>query len=100
MADRLEFAAFLGVARSKVPGNPDGLPEPKLTLVNLARASRKKAIREDLVPRPGSGRTVGPAYASWLIEFAGTSWRPAEAAMNSDSLRRAITCLERLVAAR
>jgi transposase len=46
--------------------------------------------------RHGSGRPVGPAYASRLIEFASSSWRPEVAAQRADSLRRTIDCLRRL----
>lgn len=96
LADTEHLAAFLGVALSRVPGNPEGLEYPKITMVNLARTSRRSAIREDMVPREGSGRRVGPAYSSRLIEFVSSSWRPSEAARRSESLRRALECLERL----
>ncbi len=96
IADAERLAPFLGVPRNEVPANPEGLDEPKTTMVNLARSSRRRAIREDMVPREGSGRQVGPAYSSRLIEFASSSWRPDVAAERSDSLRRAINCLKRL----
>jgi hypothetical protein len=32
-----------------------------------------------------------------MIEFAFTHWRPAVAARDADSLRRALECLERLI---
>jgi hypothetical protein len=50
-----------------------------------------------MIPREGSGRAVGPAYTSRLIEYVETAWRPREAAQRSESLRRALVCLERLV---
>jgi hypothetical protein len=96
LADAERISAFLGIARSKVPADPEGLDNPKATMVALARASRRKEIREDIVPRDGSGRPVGPAYASRLIEFASSSWRPEVAAERAESLRRAIDCLKRL----
>jgi hypothetical protein len=99
MADADAIAGFLGIARAKVPSDPDRVSEPKQALVNLARASRRKATREDIVPREGSGRTVGPAYASRMIELVSTHWRPAIASQRSDSLRRAIGCLQRLAGA-
>lgn len=96
MADAEAIAAFLGVARSKVPADPDGLLAPKQALVNLARNSRRRTIREDMVPRAEGGRTVGPAYTSRLIEFLSNRWNPADASARSDSLRRAVMCLENL----
>ena len=44
-------------------------PDPKTTLINLARRSRRRAIREGIVPREGSGGRVGSGYPGRLIEF-------------------------------
>jgi hypothetical protein len=88
LADRQRIARFLGVALAKVPHTPDLIDDPKGAMVNLARRSRRKEIREDMVPLPGSGRPEGPAYASRLIEFSSTLWRPGIAERQSDSLRR------------
>ena len=96
MADREHLAAFLRVPRNKIPASPEGLDDPKTAMVTLARSSKRLAIRKDMTPREGSGRQVGPAYSSRLIEFASSSWRPDVAAERSDSLQRAIDCLRRL----
>jgi hypothetical protein len=97
MADSETLASFLSVARSKLAGDPERLLEPKIEMVNLARHSRRREIREDMVPRERSGRQVGPAYASRLIEYVETQWRPEVAAQEAESLRRAIDCLGRLI---
>lgn len=97
LADADTIAEFLGIARRKVPALPETLDHPKTALVNLARTSRRKDIRLDMVPREGSGRPVGPGYTSRLIEFAGKHWRPREAAKRADSLARAIRCLRSLL---
>ncbi len=97
MADAETLAAFLGVARSRIQARPEDSDQPKAAMVNLARRSRRRAVREDMVPREGSGRSVGPAYTSRLIEFVETCWRPVVAAQRAESLRRAIACLERLI---
>ncbi|MGO8747182.1 MAG: hypothetical protein ACLQNE_14445 [Thermoguttaceae bacterium] len=88
LADRERIAQFLGVAAAKVSQRPDSLDDPKRTIVDLARHSRRKDVREDMVPRPKSGRSEGPSYASRLIEFTQKLWRPSMAAKHSDSLRR------------
>jgi len=98
MADAETLAGFLGVARSNIPANPESLPDPKATLVGLAASSRHRDIREDMAPQPGSGRRVGPAYTSRIIEYAGQHWRPGTAALQSGSLERTIRCLRRLAA--
>ncbi len=97
LADIERLAEFLGIARGRVPPQPETLNDPKGALVNLARTSRRRDVREDLVPRPDSGRQVGPAYSSRPTEFVTNDWRPEVAAQRADSLRRAIRCLQRLV---
>jgi len=97
MADAATLASFLGVVRNRIPPNPEQLDDPKTETVNLARRSQRRAIRKDMVPRAGSGRSVGPAYASRLIEYVRTSWRPEAASEQSQSLRRAIACLRQMM---
>lgn len=98
LADRESIAKFLSVAQSRIPINPESEPNPKHVMVDLAARSTRRSIREDMVPRPGSGRSVGPAYTSRLIEFVQSSlWRPKTAAERSQSLRGCRRCLERLV---
>ncbi len=97
MADAESLASFLNVARNRIPADPEKLLEPKTEMVNLARRSRNQQLREDMVPRDGSGRSVGPAYASRLIEYVGTRWRARVAAKRANSLQRAIMCLKRIM---
>jgi len=100
LADRQRFAQFLSIPVSRIPPVLEAVDDPKLLLVNLARHSRKRAMREDMVPRQRSGRKVGPAYASRLMEFAENTTigrRPDVAAAESDSLQRCLHCLYRLI---
>ena len=98
LADCDTLAGYLGVPVKHMPTHPERLPDPKGDLVALARHSRRKDIRTDMVPRAGSGRRVGPAYAGRIIDYATTAWRPDIAARSAESLRRALSCLQRLVA--
>ena len=97
LADRERVARFLGVGISAVPSDPESLSDPKEEFVNLARLSTKRAIRELVVPAPGSRRPVGPGYAGEVIRFVRSEWRPDVAADHADSLNR---CLHRLSALR
>lgn len=102
LADRERMAGFLGVRADEVPEAPAALPDPERALVELAARSRRREIREDMVPRPGSGRTVGPAYTSRVIEFVTDprrGWRPAVAARSAPSLARCLRRLRSLVEA-
>jgi hypothetical protein len=98
LADREQLARFLSVPAARVPLAPEAVPDPKRAVVDLAIHSRRRAIREDMVPRVGSGRPVGPAYASRLIEFVEDHWRPEIAAQSSDSLRRCCERVDELIA--
>ena len=100
LADTQNMAEFLGVSIAKVPRTPDQLDDPKRAVVALARRSTKRQVREDMVPREGSGRSEGPAYASRMIEFAQRRWRPSVAAGRSNSLRRCRDALRRIVGTR
>jgi len=97
LADHERLATFLSIPAVRVPADPEALDDPKLTMINLARQSRRRGIREDMVPRPNSGRHVGPAYTSRLIEFVETEWRPEIAAERADSLGRCRMRLKELI---
>ena len=97
MADGPTLARYLGVRLARIPEAPETVDNPKNSMVALARQSRRKDILQDMVPRERSGRRVGPAYTSRLIEYVQEHWRPDVAAARSESLQRAIGCLRRLV---
>lgn len=97
MADRERLGKFLSVPIDTIPMDPETLDHPKTALVNLARRSKRRAIREDMVPAEGMSRQVGPGYTGQITEFANRLWRPEVASTRSDSLFRCIRALERLV---
>lgn len=96
LADAERLSAFLSVSVNRIPDDPDAEPDPKVTLVNLARQSRRSSMRRDMVPRSESGARVGPGYTSRVIEFVTATehpWRPEVAMQRSDSLRRCVDAL-------
>lgn len=99
IADREAFASALGVPLANVPNQPEALADPKQVVVNLARKSRKRAVRIGLVPEPSAGISIGPEYAAWMIEFAQNQWEPVRAAASGTvpSLSRTLRAVERLV---
>jgi len=96
MADAERLAAFMSVVPTRVPTELDKEIDPKQSLVNIARSSTNRSIREAFVPRQGSGGRVGPRYTDFLIAFVEYHWRPDEAAKRSESLRRCIRGLQTL----
>ena len=94
MADREALAAWLEVPRNKIPSQLERVSDPKTTLVNLARKSRNKELRAQMVPDQGTGASVGPEYEAALLRFIEDHWEPARAiAGGPDSLVRAYKSL-------
>ncbi len=99
MADREELAEYLHVKVDTIPGNPEAIEKPKAQMLQIARRSRSRVVREDMLPRPSGGAKVGPLYSARMIEFATKRWRPQVAAMASDSLRRSLQRISELIEA-
>ncbi|HYW08547.1 MAG TPA: hypothetical protein VE913_16425 [Longimicrobium sp.] len=93
LADRGNFADYFGVAVSRVPTDPEALDRPKRTIVDLARGSRKRSIREGVVPGARISVEVGPEYTARIIEFATLRWNPTLASDLSPSLARCLAAL-------
>jgi hypothetical protein len=96
LADRDRLAAHIAVRPTHLPPDPESCADPKAALCEAARRSSRRAIREGLPPREGSGRRQGPDYVDVLGEFIASKWSPAEAAARSESLRRAMARIEQL----
>ena len=93
LADHENVADFFSVSRKLIPSDPETLDNPKEFMIQLIRKSKSSDIREDMLPREGSGLRIGPAYSSRLIEFVNhqsRGWRIDVAAQNSDSLGRCL----------
>ncbi len=88
LADAEGLSRFLEIPRTLVPDRPEEVPQPKVALINLARRSRRRHLREALVPESGSTAKVGPGYAAAVLDFATHSWRPVAAEERAPSLRR------------
>lgn len=101
LADVERFSSFFSVPTSAIGMAPDDLADPKVALLAAIGKSRRRAIRLDMLPSEGSGRQVGRAYTSRLIEFASdghAGWRPTEAASRSPSLAKCLVRLDALLA--
>lgn len=96
MADSAALAEFLHVSPARIPIDPEAEASPKEVLVNIARHSRSRAIREAMVPRDGSGASEGPLYATYVGRFALAGWRLPVAVESSESLRRCVAAFQTL----
>lgn len=93
MAHQAAFSSFFGISGIKIPGNTDAVDDPKRYLINLASKSKKRILRESIVPRPGSTARIGPDYNGVLIEFVQSRWKVKEALKHSPSLKKAFSAI-------
>jgi hypothetical protein len=93
LADAVGCAQFLSVSQTHIPRMPEQESDPKRTLINIARRSKKRQIREGIVPSRSTSAPVGPAYNPLLRQFVQSVWNPEAARLHSSSLDRALTAL-------
>ena len=98
LADAEMLAQYLGISQSRIPSIPDDLDDPKASLINVARMSRRKGLVDDLVPVSGHSGRVGRGYTFRITEFASLHWRPRVARQHSESLKRCMARVRELVA--
>lgn len=74
LADVEGISSWLKVRPSKVPMQPELIPNPKHAVANLASASSSKEIRMKLAPRGDDGAIVGSEYNSAIFSFVSSHW--------------------------
>ncbi len=94
LADIEGFSEFAGLSIANFPKNPEELADPKLILLNLIRKCRKRAIKEDILPRDEFAAT-GPNYNGRLAEYVTFFWNIQRACKRSGSLQKAVHHLNR-----
>jgi len=83
LAHRNAIAKFLSIREELIPQNVDEIIDPKQFLVNLARKSRNRNIRESIVPVPKSTAQVGRDYNGQMVYFVEKYWQLLEAKVHS-----------------
>ena len=96
LADNEGIAKYFGISVSRIPQEPEKEAHPKRVLVDLARSSRKKRIREGVAPLPGHHANIGPEYIDLLREFITMHWNIETAICNAPSLERCVRRLREL----
>lgn len=98
LADRSGIASYLKVSTSRIPLYPEKEMNPKQTLIEIAKSSRSRVIRGDIVPAESSTAKQGKGYNPCLIQFVNKNWNINQAREVSRSLERAYLALENLSA--
>ncbi|MBN2746848.1 MAG: hypothetical protein JXR34_08985 [Bacteroidales bacterium] len=87
LADREGLSQYFNVSVVNFPINPDLENDPKNTLIQLAKRSKKRDIREDIVPINQNAK-IGPNYNGCLSDFVFRSWNIENAVNHSASLKK------------
>ncbi len=93
LADIEGLSGFFRISASNFPSRPEEVTDPKQTLINLAKKSRIRRIREEIVP-VGSNARIGPNYNGCLSGFVLNLWNVFDAMKLSRSLEKAYRRLE------
>lgn len=94
LAHRQGFSDFLGINISLIPPYPDQLKDPKRKLIELAKRSRRKALRDSIIPFGTAA--IGPDYNGCLGRYVQDVWNVPVAQRSSESLARTVNSLRRL----
>lgn len=93
LADIEGLSDFFKISPVNFPLSPENEIDPKNTLIQLARRSRIRRIREDVVPI-NENASIGPNYNGCLMEFVIKKWNIQTALTRSTSLLKAFNKLE------
>lgn len=96
MADRGNFARFLGVSEARLSDDVEGIADPKAALFELVKISKKRDLKGDILPSKGAVSSQGLGYNARLGQFVREDWDVVAASANSNSLERAMKDLRRL----
>lgn len=93
LAHREAFAQFLGISVDLVPKDVDSVRDPKQLLIELTKRSKKRYLRDAIVPARNSTTKIGRDYNSQLIQFVNQNWQAELAKTHSRSLERAVNAI-------
>ncbi|MCT7951767.1 DUF4276 family protein [Ancylothrix sp. C2] len=93
LAHRETFAKYVGISKDLIPRNADEIADPKQTLINLVRKSKKRDLKEAIVPADNSTAKIGKDYNGQLIQFVKNHWQIELAKQNSPSLEKAMKAI-------
>lgn len=90
LADWNGFARYLGIVKKHIHFDIESIKNPKHLLIELAQKSRKRRLREAIVPGPKSDAKQGPDYNGALITFVNEFWDIKVAMGKSLSLKKTV----------
>lgn len=90
------IARYLGSTVS-APESAESIQDPKSALIQIAKRSRKREIREEMIVARGAVARVGPGYNRVLADFVSSEWDVELASSRCKGLNRLIQRISSLV---
>lgn len=97
LADREHFSGWLGISENDLPEAPEANHDPKATLLAVAKKTKRRNIKEGLLPKKGATSKIGLEYNDLLCAFVSREWNIENAAKLAPSLERALQRLREIV---
>ncbi|MCA7970797.1 hypothetical protein LGM42_13010 [Burkholderia sp. AU39826] len=90
LADHIGFSKFAIVSKDLFPAKPEEVLDPKQALLAIVKKSKRRELRDEMLPGKGATSPVGLGYNIHMTEFVAEHWDIARAVDRAPSLARAI----------
>lgn len=96
LADHEGFGKFAELSTAALPGLPDDIRDPKEALIGFIGKSKRRVLREEMLPAKHARAKIGLGYNLHLTDFVQQQWDAKRASERSPSLARSLRSLERI----
>ncbi|NML31588.1 hypothetical protein [Paraburkholderia antibiotica] len=90
LADHVGFSKFAVISKDLLPARPEAELDPKQILLALVKKSKRRELREEMLPGKGATSPVGLGYNIHMTDFVRNHWSISRAMDRAPSLARAI----------
>lgn len=79
LADHIGFSRFASVSKDLFPMHPETAPDPKQALLALIKKSKRRELRDEMLPGKGATSPVGLGYNVHMTDFVKNYWSVSRA---------------------
>ncbi|WP_024667185.1 hypothetical protein [Pseudomonas syringae] len=97
LADHEGFSQFAELSAAALPPLPDEIRDPKEALIGLIGRSKRRILRDEMLPNKQARAKTGLGYNLHLTGFVKEQWCAQRASERSPSLARSILRVERFL---
>ncbi|MDR5760892.1 hypothetical protein QCE88_28300 [Caballeronia sp. LZ035] len=74
LADHIGFSRFAAVSKDLFPALPETDVDPKQRLLSLVKKSKRRELRDEMLPGKGATSPVGLGYNVHMTDFVRNHW--------------------------